>query len=288
MFDFIKRKDKKDVKADKLPLRGNGDDTVKICPTQRCMVNTAMATHIGTREYQQDAAYVSQPAFDDELSFAVLCDGMGGMLDGDLASSEVLAYMANRISGLTDNENIPSFFEHCAKAANELIYTENQTRRRESGTTLVSVVLRRGDLYWLSVGDSRIYVIRNGEIAQVSQDHKFALELQNMVQKGQISQQQADCDPRRDALVSYIGAPVLERADVNPSAFALQYEDIILLCSDGLTNALTDEEILCVLKRYGNDIAGAAMSLPLEAYEHTDSGMDNTSVILMQYLCFTP
>lgn len=284
MFGFKKERHKKAAKPEDLPLCRNDDVTVQISPTQRCLVNTAMATHIGTREYQQDAAYVCEPIFEESLAFGILCDGMGGMADGDLASSDVVAYMANRIAELAENEDIPSFFEGCAAAANKLIFTENQKHGRESGTTLVSVMIRRGGLYWLNVGDSRIYVIRKGEIAQVSRDHNFALELQEMVRAGQITRQQADEDPRRDALISYIGAPVLERMDVNRSAFALQYGDIILLCSDGLTKILTDAEILDVIANCGNDITGAAQALPLEAYDHTNGGMDNTSVILMQYL----
>ena len=289
MFGFKKRKGEpedtapQEQEAPKAATR-NDEVTVQITPTRGCLVNTAMATHIGTRAYQQDAAYVSEPLFDGELAFGVLCDGMGGMAEGERVSSDVVAFMANQISGLAPGQDVPAFFENCAALANEMVLADNQKTGQESGTTLISVIVRKDELFWLNVGDSRIYVIRGGEIAQVSRDHNFALELQEMVEAGRITQQQADTDPRKDALVSYIGAPVLEIVDVNRGSFKLQYGDIVLLCSDGLTKILPNEEILAVVQSFGSDMAGAAQALPLTAFDTGTGGMDNTSVILMQYL----
>ena len=99
-----------------------------------------------------------------------------------------------------------------------------------------------------------------------------------------LSQAEADADPKREHLISYIGAPYLERIDINNVPFKLQYEDIILLCSDGLTKALYADEILSVITRCGENIAEAARLLPLEAFRASPDVLDNTTVILMQYL----
>ena len=264
--------------------RRNDEVTVQIERTRACLVGTAMATHIGTRDYQQDAAYVCEPLYDAGTAFGILCDGMGGMAEGERVSSDVVAFMANRIAALEEKQDIPAFLQKAAADANAMVLQNNTDTGKDSGTTVIAAIIRQGELYWLSVGDSRIYILRDGEIARVTRDHNFALELQEMVEAGRITQQQADTDPRKDALVSYIGAPVLEIIDVNRGFFQLKYGDIVLLCSDGLTKVLCDDQILEAVARHGSDIAQAARALPLTAFDQSPGGMDNTSVILMQYL----
>ena len=248
------------------------------------VVNTAMATHIGTREYQQDAAYVCETIFGEGLAYGILCDGMGGTAEGERAGSEAVAFMANRIAALGDEPNIPIFLEQAANDANNLILDQNALLQRDSGTTLLTVLIREGMLHWLSVGDSRIYIIRENEIVQVTNDHNLSLELQELVESGQITQEQADTDPEKDHLISYIGAPALERIDLNLSPFQLLHGDIVLLCSDGLTKALYDDEILDIIISNASNIAEAARLLPLVAFDRSPGGLDNTTVILMQYL----
>lgn len=269
------------------PVKTRNDEvTVQIGHTKGYFINTALSTHIGTRAYQQDAAYVCEPLYEAGVAFAILCDGMGGMAEGERVSSDVVAFMANRIAALEKDEDVPAFLERAAADANEMVLAANVQSGQESGTTLITAIVRNGGLYWLNVGDSRIYIVRAGEIARVTRDHNFALELQEMVEAGRITQQQADADPRKDALVSHIGAPVLEIIDVNRGFFQLEYGDMVMLCSDGLTKILPDEQILTVLKASGSDIAASARALPLTAFDNSGGAMDNTSVILMQYLGF--
>ena len=280
-------KRKKEIPTEPAPertLSGNDEVTVQVMPVVLPIVNTAMATHIGTREYQQDAAYVCKPMFVDGLAYGILCDGMGGTAEGERASSETVAFMANRIATIFGDENIPAFLEKAAIDANELVLEQNAQLRQNSGTTLLTVLMHGGLLYWLSVGDSRVYIIRNGEIVQVTTDHNYALELQEMVESGQITQEQADADPGKEHLISYIGAPVLERIDVNYNPFEMHYGDVVMLCSDGLTKALYTDEIMGIVTRHGNDVAEAARVLPVTAFDQSHYGMDNTTVILMQYL----
>lgn len=262
----------------------NDEVTVQLDHTKSYFVNTAMSTHVGTREYQQDAAYVCEPLYEEGVAFAILCDGMGGMAGGERVSSDVVAFMANRIAALEAGQDVPDFLERAAADANAMVVEQNAATGQDSGTTLIAAIIRGGGLYWLNVGDSRIYILRAGEIARMTRDHNFALELQEMVDAGRITPEQAQADPRKDALVSYIGAPVLEIIDVNRGVFELQYGDMILLCSDGLTKILPDSDILAVIKEHGSDISATARALPLEAFDKSAGGMDNTSVILMQYL----
>ncbi|MDL2217619.1 protein phosphatase 2C domain-containing protein [Christensenellaceae bacterium OttesenSCG-928-M15] len=244
-------------------------------------IKTAMSTHIGTREYQQDALYVSDG--ERELVYGVLCDGMGGMEDGEKASAEVVEYLVNRLEVLDNEVDIPVFFEQTIREANEKLLSLYGDRPQGPGTTLVTVVIKNGELYWASVGDSRIYIIRDSEIARMTRDHNYALQLEEQVRNGKITAEQARLDPMREALISYIGAPVLDIIDVSRAPFLLQKGDVILLCSDGLYKSLSDERILELLLGHEDDAGEKARTLPLAAFDESTGGQDNTSVIVIQY-----
>jgi len=280
---FKRKKEIKEDPAPERPLPVNDEVTVIVTPVALPVVNTAMATHIGTREYQQDAAYVCQPLFEDGLAYGILCDGMGGTEEGERASSEAVAFMANRIAAISGDENFPAFLEKAAIDANGFVLKQNAQLGQNSGTTLLTILMQGGLLHWLSVGDSRIYIIRNSEIVQVTTDHNYALELKEQVESGLLTQEQADADPGKEHLISYIGAPVLERIDISRNPFQMLSGDVVLLCSDGLTKALYPEEILEIVSLRGNSLADAARVLPVTAFDRSHYGMDNTTVILMQY-----
>lgn len=255
-------------------------------PAPATGLRTAMAMHIGTREYQQDALYVSE-SHDEPggYGFAVLCDGMGGMENGEKASAEVVELVVNGIAALPRDAQIPDFFLRTLQEANEKVLSDcSTTGGQGSGTTMVSVVIRDGGMYWAAVGDSRIYIIRHGDMVQITRDHNYAMQLQEQVEAGKLSQTDADKSPMREALVSYIGAPVLEIVDVSRGAFPLVRGDIALLCSDGLTKSLSDRRILELLMGSIHDLDEAARLLPLAAFDEGAGSQDNTSVALLQYI----
>ena len=118
------------------------------------------------------------------------------------------------------------------------------------GTTLVAAVIHDEQLYWISVGDSRIYLLRDGIAMQITQDHNYAMELERRVSQGHISADQATHDSERQALVSYLGMPELPYISVSTRPMYLQSGDIILLCSDGLYGSLAHEELVQVMMKF--------------------------------------
>ncbi len=276
---------------------GNQGPTLELSPPLSHMaipkashyVLTAAATHIGTRPYQEDAVYVTESirCGPDEkaVSFGILCDGMGGMANGDVASSETVTYLANRLANLEVQADVPRFLEAQVQNINRLVYAMGAEGKTQgaAGTTLTAAVIVSNRLYWVSVGDSRMYIIRQGEMVQVTQEHNYSLTLQAQVEKGIISLEAAIKDPQKDALISFIGLPVLELMDLNRNPFLLEPGDMVLLCSDGLNKALTDEEILATILACADDITEAARCLPLTAFDKNFANQDNTSVVLMQY-----
>jgi protein phosphatase len=248
---------------------------------------TAQETHIGTRKYQQDAVYASDTVcFTEErpgVSYGILCDGMGGLDYGSEVSELVVREFAqalDNLAGSSDSQNIRDFLVELACALDARIYA--QFDKGSAGTTLAAVYLSGNLMHWISAGDSRIYLLRDGSLTQLTRDHNLLLALMNEVSKGNITAREALEHPKKDALISYLGSGCLEIVDANQNPFSLVHGDILLLCSDGLTKSLTDEQICSlILANYGN-VKEAARLLPLVAFD-TGGAKDNTSVILLQY-----
>lgn len=210
----------------------------------------ANAQHIGKRFSQQDAF-----AFSDNTDrgfvhhsglLAVLCDGMGGMALGEKASNCAVKAMLTSYMKKAPQQTILEAL-HCGlQAANEaVLHLAKEAGRVDNvGTTLAAAVIHNGKLFWISVGDSRIYLLRDGIAMQITQDHNYGMVLAWRVHLGKITSQQAAHDPERQALVSYLGIPKLPYVSVSTRPMPLQPGDIILLCSDGLYGSLAHEELV--------------------------------------------
>lgn len=279
MMLFRRRKNEKSNKAPEVSvLESHEGDTLETDG-----LKYAASSHIGTREYQQD--FVETGIGKEGVVFGVLCDGMGGLDDGDFASRTAAQAMLSALSEMDPECDIHAYLVTQAQLINRLIFElpldENQ--RGAAGTTLVAVVFKKELLYWLSVGDSRIYIIRKNEIVPITRNHSYSLELEQLIQIGKITEEEAANDPKRNALISYMGIEHLTIIDSNRNPFPLESGDAVLLCSDGLYNSLSDQEIFEILDRHNEDILECARVLPIYALDNAKGGLDNTSVILFRY-----
>lgn len=158
---------------------------------------------IGSREDQQDAYYASSSG---DTAFAVICDGMGGSVGGAAASQIVVNKIIEMVAIKNNTESYPAFFLRAIDILDEsVVNLQKQSGALNSGTTIVAVGIEKGFLYWLAVGDSRLYIIRGDEIVQVTRDHNFALSIGELTQE---ELKKAAISPdrhRTDALVSFIG-----------------------------------------------------------------------------------
>lgn len=248
------------------------------------------AMHIGTRKNQQDALYASDPVKsplgkEGNALLGVLCDGMGGMENGEMASKLAVDTVATEFYAGFDPADIPAFLEHVANKADLAVHdTLSSGEDSSAGTTLVAVLLVENQLHWLSVGDSRIYILRGEEIVQVTRDHNFRLLLMEKVAAGEMTVEEVERNPDREALVSYLGMGGLSLVDINLQPFQLQRGDLILLCSDGLTKSLTDSQIQHFALDLPGDLEICARTLTHKAFElRKGAHQDNTSVIIIRY-----
>jgi serine/threonine protein phosphatase PrpC len=218
------------------------------------------------REGNEDSYLVDDPLF-------AVADGMGGHLAGDVASStavEVIAAAAQSADG-----GDPDSLAVLVRDANAAIFRKAQadTALRGMGTTCTLLMIqdRRGHL--AHVGDSRAYLLRDGELSQLTEDHSL---VGRMVKEGRLSAQEAENHPQRSIITRALG--VDSDVEVDLVTVELNEEDRILLCSDGLTSMVDDDRIKEVLGRTP-DPQRAADELVSVANEA--GGEDNVTVVLV-------
>jgi PPM family protein phosphatase len=242
----------------------------------------AHAQHIGARHYQQDSLGLADPedhAFLAHGGFlAVLCDGMGGMEHGDVASQTAVSAILDAYARKLPTESIPAALERAAREANEHVIAAalDLGLKEGVGTTLVAAVLHEGYLYFVSVGDSAIYHVRGDDIHMVNRPHVFANLLDQAADRGQISRSEAAQHPERESLTSFIGIHDLHEIDLNTEPWPVAPGETILLASDGLFKTLEPAEILECLGGHPQSWPQALVSRTLD---RKNPGQDNVTVV---------
>ena len=218
-----------------------------------------------------------------QTNVAVLADGMGGYNAGevaaDMATTQVCADMARWLDELPKPlaiHHIRSALEICIENANRAIFDAalEQPQCAGMGTTLVAGVLCGTRLVLAHVGDSRCYRVRSGALEQLTRDHSW---LQQQLDAGLLTPQQAAVSTQRNLVTRALGVERSVRVEVNE--FELQSGDLLLMCSDGLSEMLTPDELRA--------IAASNATLPLKADGLVQAanhygGRDNISVLLVQ------
>jgi PPM family protein phosphatase len=248
-------------------------------------VSPANAQHMGHRDSQQDAFGFSSFA---DLDFAkhagylcVLADGMGGLENGFWSSSHAIKVFIDSYKTKSESETPNDALLRSAQRANAVVYAEamRQHRADKMGTTIVAAVVRNHELFWLSVGDSRIYLFENNELVQLSEDHNYSKVLKGKVTKGEISLSEAQSHPLRNQLTSNLGRKEIPIISGMPTgSIKLQSGAWILLCSDGLSGVLSDREIADELH---GDPQKACDRLVEKVIARNQQNQDNTTVVVM-------
>lgn len=195
-------------------------------------------THVGrVRAVNEDSM-----TLDDALGCWVVADGMGGHSHGQWASQTVVDAF-KEISNITDFDELVSNAASAIHNANSLIFQESSERGFKAGSTVVVLCIREGRFACIWAGDSRIYLLRRGSLIQVTTDHT---QVRAMVSAGLLSEEDAINHPLSHVLSKAVGA----EAELELDAIADEIEpgDVFLLCSDGLSGLINDQELEAVLK----------------------------------------
>ncbi len=240
-------------------------------------MNVTGDTHIGlVRETNQDAMAFGPLC--QQAEYAVVCDGMGGANGGNIASEIAVRIIGERIRAAYESgqpiRSVDHLLESAMAAANIEIYDKAQSspQLEGMGTTVVTVIRYGRTAYISHVGDSRIYLLRNGELKAVTRDHSV---VQEMIESGQLTEEQAKSHPRRHFITRALGVAEEEYGEYDE--LDLLPGDKLLLCTDGLTNMVDVPSITAMLSAAPNrqavsDLIKAALD---------NGGTDNVTAVIM-------
>jgi serine/threonine protein phosphatase PrpC len=206
----------------------------------------------------------------------VVADGMGGHRGGEIASK--IAVDGTQSSYRADlNEDRAAALKSAVEHANRLILNESASDEAlmGMGTTCTAMAVHESYAYFVHVGDSRAYVLRDGELVQITQDHSLVGE---MVRSGILSDEDARNHPKRNVITRSLGIQEIINLDTPFSPFELKKDDVFLLCSDGLTSLVNDEEIGGVLSENKPDDA----CRKLVDAANQEGGRDNITVVVVK------
>jgi serine/threonine protein phosphatase PrpC len=229
------------------------------------------------RENNEDKFEFFQPEEPEVLAikgyFYAVADGMGGHASGQIASEIALKTIVKSYYADPD-EDTPRCLRDAYRTGNGFIHdTANAIAERHGmGTTCTTLVIKDDDMYLAHVGDSRLYLVRGGEIRQISQDHSWVAE---QVRRGALTEEEARMSPFRNVITRSMGtAPDVE---VDIATEKIVKDDVFILCSDGLSGYVSDEEILDIADN--SSPAMAALKLIDRANEH--GGGDNITAVVV-------
>ena len=232
-------------------------------------------TDIGRkREINQDYVFATDETIGNLPNLLVVADGMGGHRAGDFASRFTVEVLAEEVQN--SKETHPEqILGNAIQTANERLMEEaaKDSRLEGMGTTLVAATILDHVLYFANVGGSRLYLI-NKEIRQLSKDHSMVEE---MVRLGGLTEEEAKHHPDKNIITRAMG--VKDKVEPDFFEYRLKGGDTILMCSDGLTNMVDDDEIFQIVKS-ARDIVEAVETLIQRANEN--GGSDNIGIVLAQ------
>lgn len=231
----------------------------------------------GARKSQQDSFSVSQSEMIPNCGLlAVVADGMGGLSDGDRVSQTAVAAMMNAFYTQkgTPEQVLISLLKQANRAVNMMLGPAGLC---ESGSTLVAGLIRGGAFYYLSVGDSRICLYRDGVLYQLNREHVYRNELYANAVNGSEEVERAAAQSGGSGLTSFLGMGQLKYIDLPAQAVAIRAGDIFVLMSDGVYNALPEAEIVSILK----EGTGAADRLRAAIQAKGYANQDNYTAVLL-------
>lgn len=211
----------------------------------------------------------------------VVADGVGGGNAGEIASrtavSQIAGYIVdNPIENTDDKYKIASYFQQCLDKVNAHIHEMacKHDANRGMATTIVIVYADHGKAYVTNVGDSRAYLYRDGQMVQLTEDHTYVNAL---VKAGKLTREEAEHDERKNVITKALGA----EPEVEPDFFQVDIaaEDIILMCTDGLYDEVSDDEIIDVLDQ---ELTMSATCSELVNLANEHGGHDNITVISLR------
>ncbi len=236
-------------------------------------------TDVGLKRTANQDSFSHGTFENGSAAWAVVCDGMGGMAAGNVASEEAVSVISKAFEQNLSPKSSASFVNNLLKSsiesANAVVYDMAQTNEdmHGMGTTVVAIAVVKGVAYLAHAGDSRAYILSDGEMTQLTTDHSV---VQTMVQSGHLTADEAKNHPNKNIITRALG--VASSIEVDFNDVSVKDGDTIILCSDGLTNCIDDE----LLKFAASDNDFDTLAERLVELANQNGGNDNITVVAIK------
>ena len=242
------------------------------------MIQAFATSDIGkARQLNEDSYFASKP--DDEIKLFIVADGMGGYKGGEIASSLAVNSARNYIlsnfeKSKIDKETLLSLVKSSTQYANMVVYEKSKENEelKNMGTTLDVCLIYENKAFISHIGDSRIYRIRKEFMRKLTKDHSY---VQQLVDEGKITKEESINHPKKNMLIKALGCTEFIEPDSMIKGFIKG--DIILMCTDGLTNMVSEQEIFNILK---TNLVNPSEELINKANEK--GGLDNITALIIK------
>ena len=238
--------------------------------------------NIGTRQIQEDTyRFSSEQVRDTHGVLSVLSDGIGGMKDGARFSRIATETMIEHFESHPPHRSLCDCLIECYEAAQQAAIREQPEKASEQGgATLTAVLFRQDQCATLSIGDSRIYLLRQGGLIQLSRDQVLGPRLDERAALGFLTRDQAEKNTERKTLMANIGRESALPPDVCAHPFQLVPGDRIIQVSDGVFGTLSDERLEALLQE---DVPDPAEHVIQTVMDEKKAQQDNCSIIILSY-----
>ena len=270
---FFRKKKKKPEEARTKPV--HAPDSYQAANHGAILIGNAQ--HIGARKDQQDSFGISSmDAVSSVGLLAVLADGMGGLNNGSVYSKTAVQAALQSFRDERAEKSDEATLLRILKRAREAVENTGLT---DGGTTFIAALIRDQMLHFISVGDSRICLMRNGGIIQLNREHIYGRELDDMAANGLLSEEEANSDTQRSAITSYLGKTGELELDRNINAVPLFSGDKVILMSDGVYGYLPEQKLTELLYQKPMKAAEAVEKAILEK---NNPHQDNMTIIILE------
>jgi len=250
--------------------------------------DVASVLYQGRRATQEDALKIDFDAGSGD-GIVVLSDGMGGHMAGDVASRIVVSEVFDALSrlraeGPVFHADLPGTLERAARHANACLrrHVETHPEAEGMGATLIAAVFHGGRLFWISIGDSPLFLLRDGTLRQINEDHSLAPQIDYMVETGLLSAEQGRAHPERNCLVSALAGGDIPHVDCPVDGSLLRPGDLVILATDGL-QYLNDNQIEFLLRNGSGSGSEDHARLLLTAIKELDAPtQDNVGYVVVR------
>lgn len=248
-------------------------------------INIGNSQNQGARPYQEDSFgysnIIDSNIVTNKGMLAILSDGMGGLANGKSVADYVVQASIAMFDSLNPQANISEQLENIVRYINDSVCEQYAADgSSKAGATMVFTYIFKNRIYWITVGDSRLYCYRNGHLLQMNEDHDYKNQLYREYINDGGNLQDVEEDGQKDSLVCFIGKREIPYVDVSLKGYRIKPNDTFVLCSDGIYNGISQDSMKDILSNY--DAQTASDKIVSNVLSSRFPGQDNMTVMVIK------